>query len=52
MPAIKKVFNLLRVDIVELSTENEALKKKLGSYDEKELEASKSKPLKWTDDEK
>ena len=29
MPAIKKAFNLLGDDIVELSTENDALKKKL-----------------------
>ena len=33
MPAIKKVFNLLGDGIVELSTENEALKNKIGSYD-------------------
>ena len=38
MPAIKKVFNLLGDDIVELSTENDALKNKIGSYDEKWLE--------------
>ena len=31
MPAIKKVFNLLGDDIVELSTENDALKNKIGS---------------------
>ena len=35
MPAIKKDFNLLSDDIVELSTENDALKSKIGSYDEK-----------------
>ena len=35
MPAIKKAFNLLGDDIVELSTENDALKNKIGSYDEK-----------------
>ena len=29
MPAIKKVFNLLGDDIVEIHTENESLKKKL-----------------------
>ena len=29
MPAIKKAFNLLGDDIVELSTENDALKNKL-----------------------
>ena len=38
MPAIKKAFNLIGDDIVELSTENDALKNKMGSYDEKWLE--------------
>ena len=52
MPAIKKVFNLLGDDIVELSTENDALKNKIGSYDEKWLEESKNKMLKQIDDEK
>ena len=31
MPAIKKAFNLLGDDIVELSTENNALKNEIGS---------------------
>ena len=35
MPAIKKAFKLMGDDIVELHTENETLKKKIGSYDEK-----------------
>ena len=52
MPAIKKAFNLLGSDIVELSTENDALKNKIGSYDEKWLEESKAKLLKQIDDEK
>ena len=30
MPANKKAFNLLGYDIVELSTENDALKNKIG----------------------
>ena len=51
MPAIKKAFNLLGDDIVELSTENDALKK-IGSYDERWLEESKLKLLKEIDDEK
>ena len=34
MPAIKKAFNLLGDDRVELSTENDAFKSKIGSYDE------------------
>ena len=33
MPAIKKAFNLLGDDMVEISTENDALKNKIGSYD-------------------
>ena len=52
MPAIKKVFNLLVDDIVELSTKNDALKNKIGSYDEKWLEESKAKLLKQINDEK
>ena len=52
MPAIKKAFNLLGDDIVELSTENDALKNKIGDYDEKWLEESKYKMLKEIDDEK
>ena len=52
MPAIKKAFNLLSDDIVELSTENDALKIKIGSYDEKWPEESKAKLLKQIDDEK
>ena len=52
MPAIKKSFYLLGDDIVELSTENDAFKNKIGSYDEKWLEESKEKLLKELDDEK
>ena len=52
MPAIKKAFNLLGDDIVDLSTENDALKNKIGDYDEKWLEESKTKLLKDIDDEK
>ena len=52
MPAIKKTFILLGDDIVELSTENDSLKTKIGSYDEKWLEESKNKVLKQIDDEK
>ena len=51
MPAIKKAFNLLGDDIVELSTENDALKNKIGNYDEKWLEESKLKLSKQIDDE-
>ena len=52
MPAIKKVFNLLGDDIVEISVENESLKNQIGDYDEKWLQESKSKLLKDIDDEK
>ena len=52
MPAIKRAFNLLGDDILELSTENDALKSKIGSYDEKWLEKSKNKMLKQIDVEK
>ena len=52
MPAIKKAFNLLGDDIVDLSTENETLKNRIGDYDQKRLEKSKAKLLKDIDDEK
>ena len=52
MPAIKKAFNLLGEDIVELSTENDALKNEIGSYNQQWLEESKAKLLKQINDEK
>ena len=52
MPAIKKAFNFLVDDIVELSTENDALKNKIRDYDEKWLQESKDRLLKQIDDEK
>ena len=52
MPAIIKAFTFLGDDIVELSTENDALKNKIRSYDGKWLEESKNKMLKQIDDEK
>ena len=39
-------------DIVGSSTENDALKSKIGDYDEKWLEESKNKMLKQIDDQK
>ena len=51
MPAIYS-FILLGDDIVELSTNNDALTTTIGSYDEKWLEDSKLKFLKQIDDEK
>ena len=38
--------------ILELPRENESLKNKIGSYDEKWLEESKAKVAKQSDDEK
>ena len=35
MPAIKKTFDLLGDDIVELPTKNDAVENLIGSYDEK-----------------
>ena len=52
MPAIKEGFTLMRNDIVDLSTENDALKEKIGDYDEKWFQESKEKLLKDIDDEK
>ena len=52
MPAIKKAFNLMGDDIVELHPENESLKNRIGSYDENWLEESKAKLLKQIEDEK
>ena len=45
MPVIKKAFSIMVDDILELSTENEFLKSKIGSYDEKWMEESKAKLL-------
>ena len=52
MPAIKKAFDLLGEDIIELSVENDALKNQIGDYDQKWLEESKAKLLKDINDEK
>ena len=52
MPAIKEAFTLMGNDIVDLSTEKDALKEKIGDYDEKWLQESKEKLLKDIDDEK
>ena len=52
LPAIKKAFNLLGDGIVDLSTENDALKNKIGDYDQKWLEESKANFLKDMNDEK
>ena len=52
MPAIKKAFNLLGDDIIELSVENDTLKNQIGDYDQKWLEESKARLLKDFDDKK
>ena len=52
MPAIKKAFNLMSDDIVELSTENDAFKNEIVGYDEKWLEESEAKLFEQFDDEK
>ena len=52
MPAIEQAFNLMGDDRIELHTENESLKNKIGSYDEKWLEKSKTNLLKQIDDKK
>ena len=52
MPAIKKAFNVLGDDIIELSTENDVLKYQIGEYDEKWLQETKTKLLKDINDEK
>ena len=52
MTAIKKAFNVLGDDIIELSTENDVLKNQIGAYDQKWLEESKAKLLEDINDEK
>ena len=52
MPPIRKAFNLMGDDIVELSVENESLKNQITDNDEKWLQQSKAKLLKDIDDEK
>ena len=52
MPANKKAFDLLGDDIVELTTKNDALKNKIGSYHEKWVKESKNKMLNQIDDDK
>ena len=52
MPAIKKAFNILGDDIIELSTENDVLKNQIGDYNQKWLDESKAKLIKDINDEK
>ena len=43
MPAIKKTFNVLGDDIIELSTKNDVLKNQKGEYDQKWLDINDEK---------
>ena len=52
MPAIKKAFNVMGDDIVELSVKNECLKTQIGDYNKNWLQESKAKLLKDIDDER
>ena len=52
MPVVKKAFNFLVVDMLELSTDNDAIKNKRGSYDEKWLGESNAKLLKQIDEKR
>ena len=52
MPAIKKAFNLLGDNIIDLSVENDASKNQIGEYDEKWLQETKAKLLKGIDEKK
>ena len=50
--AIKKAFDSMGDDIVDLHTEKETLKNQIGNYDEKWLEESKAKLIYQIDDAK
>ena len=52
MAGIQKAFNLMGEDIVEVHTDNESLKNKIGSHDETWLEESKARLLQQIDDGK
>ena len=52
MPAIKKAFDSMGDDIIDLTTEKATLKNQIGDYDQKLIEESKAKLLKQIDDEK
>ena len=51
-PAIKKAFDLMGDEKVELSAEKDALKNEIGSYNEKWLEESIANLLKQMNDER
>ena len=52
MPVIKEAFDSMTDFLVNLSTKNESLKHKEGSYDKNCLEESKAKLLKQFNDKK
>ena len=49
MPVIKKTFDFMGDDIVEISTENETLKNQKGDYDQRWLDESRAKLMKQID---
>ena len=52
MPAIEKPFDLMCDDRIKLTRPNDALKNKIGAYDEKWLKESKANLLRQIDDGK
>ena len=52
MPGIKEASDLKGDDFVELSTENDSLENKIGSFDENWIEESQAKLLKQFKDKK
>ena len=52
MPAIKKAFDLLGDDLLDLSVENDTLKNKIGSYNQQWHAESKAKLIKQFHDKK
>ena len=52
MPAIKKAFNVLGDEKIELTVENDTLKNQIGDYNPKWLDESKAKLLKDINAEK
>ena len=52
MPALKEAFDLMGDNIVEISTENEALNSQICDFDQKWFKKSKTKTMDQMDDEK
>ena len=51
MPVVEKAFDLMGNDIVDIPTEIDALQTRIGAYDEKRSEESKTQLLRQIDDE-